>query len=332
VFGVCIVFLAALAGPRRCAADRFPVPAIAADSLPDNVVAHIRTHAQINADDMFDFLLLTIDELDRVSRLSPQQQAKLRIAAKGAVERALAKWTETTVEAAKQSKANAAALANQPVAVMQAHRMAGANAPIFLVGREHGGQRGGGLVIDQPANGQLIVNGAGAIDFAQDRDIIQLNPGFIVHVDLTAIVQPLDRKAAAREALWTAAEKSVLSPEQWRLRRFAEADREALPRNTPVEQVLAELDRQLLIDPAQRPQFSKVMRDLINTRLRLSSNGDVYAPSVAASMLSSNPSAAMTKILSERQISYWKASTKTVETKQGGVPDRLEIRDLIYLR
>jgi hypothetical protein len=252
---------------------------------------------------MFDHLLLKIDELDRVCQLSASQQTRLRIAAKGAVDRAIVKWLDATSTNTAQ---NAAAIAAQP---------SGQNIFPDAVGR----QEVGVFLNAQPMDGAIFLNEGVALNqliiaegqpAAQNVVIRVLNDG-PQPVQAPVVAQGLDTTAVEHEPIWTSAEQKVLTPQQLQARQAAIAARNGLSRKTPAEQVLAELDRRLMLDASQREPFAKLMRPLIEARVKPAANG--RRPSIASTttmLLRARPAPEMSKILSERQLNLWRSTKR----------------------
>ncbi|MEX2315548.1 MAG: hypothetical protein WD669_00235, partial [Pirellulales bacterium] len=75
-------------------ADDFVISPAAFASLPSGTQEMLKLPAQQNANFMLNHLLWKLDEIDRVCALSDNQESKLKVAAKGAVEYALQNWID----------------------------------------------------------------------------------------------------------------------------------------------------------------------------------------------------------------------------------------------
>ncbi|MEX2315976.1 MAG: hypothetical protein WD669_02420 [Pirellulales bacterium] len=329
--GVCIFALLLSGATTMCQADTFPAPAIAADKLDANVAAQLQTQAQIYADDMFDYAQLKIDELNRVCKLTPEQQVKFKIAAKGAVDRALAKWMDASVQttqqhlpaAPKQQPAQAGFI-NQP-------QVLGGGAGGFVMGGAGGFGAGGGFGGAAPAvavarDVDFVWNDAEAfVDGELQFQVAVVNNFGGARVQQFTFSQPLDKTAVERENVWVAAEKNILTPEQSQAWTDAVAARAKLPQATPADQVLAQIDRVLLLDPSQREKFFASVRPLVNARVRVPANGRVQnVASIALTVLKSRSADVMAETVGEAQLNYWKARIR--QTNAAANPVRFNLQ------
>jgi hypothetical protein len=244
--------------------------------------------------------------------LTPQQQAKFKIAAKGAVDRALAKWVDASVETTQLQNAEAA---KQQAAVMgvparQVQRLAIGGGGMAGVADD-----GAVMLNVQPMQVQqdvvIVWNDAGNVVVngnLQFQKVAGNALGGIGRVQQFTFSAPLDKAAVTREGVWIAAEKNVLTPEQSQAWSAAVAARAALPRATPADQVLAEIDGMLLLDPSQREKFFASVRPLVNARVRVLANGRAQQDTASAALLvlRSRSADVMSDTLGEAQFNYWK--------------------------
>ncbi len=92
---VCRVALIAGACGVPARADDFVMPPGAVANLPQGVQQSIGAMAQQQANSMLNYMLLKLDEINRVCTLTGSQRIKLTVAAKGAIEYAVQDWIDT---------------------------------------------------------------------------------------------------------------------------------------------------------------------------------------------------------------------------------------------
>jgi hypothetical protein len=86
------------AAEQAADAGEFPVPAVPGDNLNPEIKKQLELLARQQAADQWSYLLVHLDALHRACELSDAQQQKLRIAAKGAVDRSITEWLEAVAQ------------------------------------------------------------------------------------------------------------------------------------------------------------------------------------------------------------------------------------------
>ncbi len=291
-------------------AESFPLSDVVPASVPDAQRAMLQSHAQKLADTMFNHLLLQLDEIDRVSGLSEDQQRVLTVAAKGAVQEALDIWLGmiAEIDAAKAGENNIVL----PPGIGLAH----ANLQRF---ENNGVIHVEGQLLIEPRRDkivQLMDVVAALVDrngVVRDREVPQRGEFVaelfgveVQHDDVQMMERPLLN--VADNVLWTTTLVRILTREQKTALVQAQAEREALPREWRHERVLVEIDRHLLLDSAQRDALTeRVTKFLEMPQIKrwLERRPGFEDAALAQMALKAIPIADVKDLLSEQQSYQW---------------------------
>jgi hypothetical protein len=241
------------------------------------------------------FMGITIDNIDRLCKLTEAQKKKLDIASKGAVERTMGKW-------------------KKQMAQMQ--------------GRQWNGQFGNirnALVADVAVGAIVIAEDVAEpveadpeaieIEIAQDAvqvevDNVQLiapqiafnGPfGGFAAMNVTAI------NSVAKEPVWTKAVDKTLTAEQKTDFKKAQERRRLFRRKTAVDSVVAKIDSELILSDDQRTKISALVNKAVGHQFSMQANGFNQDFNQANGMTAVQriPKTQMAKLLSKTQMVRW---------------------------
>jgi hypothetical protein len=280
--------------------DVYPVPAVIADGLPSATVAIVQAQAESRSRELFNHLLLRFDEVDRVCQLTPPQRTKLKVAVKGAVDHAIAKWIASTVEPGKLPEAGIDG--NHIVFVPADLNVVGGNFE-FQVNEVFIGIA---PVFQQPVAMNDLALAEGWVDAAAKPKPV-------------ATLTSADFAAIERESIWQEALRRVLSEPQRRAVQQAAEARAEMPRDTLGNHVLAEIARQLLLDGNQRQAVAGFLPGLIKGQFLTPGNiAEARISALANTMMRSLPADRLADVLSEAQFDYWKSRFRATPPSASG--------------
>ncbi|MEX0937937.1 MAG: hypothetical protein WDZ59_08740 [Pirellulales bacterium] len=256
--------------PADQAADdgEFPAPAVPGDNLNPQIKQQLELLVRQQAADQWSFLMVHLDALDRACELSEAQQEKLRIAAKGAVDRSISEWLE--------------AVSQNDAVAQNAIQQAAVGQRADLQGR---------LVAQQIQLGgvqRMVING---------RVVTTTPPS-----------GGNDPSGIAKHQLWTSTMDDVLSDEQKHAWREFEAQQDKRRRQLEVDQLVLELDRQLLLSPDQREKLRSWIDQVFGERLANVAAGGGRAANLsnyAALMYRTLLASDLKDLLTEAQLMRW---------------------------
>lgn len=253
------------------AAEPFPLSFEAPPKMGDEAARTLTMLAQKHADAMYRHLLLKIDETDRTAALSDEQQARLRLAAKGSVQDALDDWLAPILSelstGSPQTRRNLIVRLGGPNAdqaqVVEVRQVAPNDG--FLLGLFRGGK-------------------PKSVDLKIDEAAILRHPVFANTFDV------------------------VLSDQQQFKVDQAETDRQAIrPAMTRTDKLMREIALQLALDADQRVQVRMLVEKIKYEPVVRWRNGQsgVRTADAAEMALKQLPLAEMSKILTSTQFDIW---------------------------
>jgi len=245
-----------------------------------------------------------IEEMHRVCGLSEQQMKRLQVAAKGAVDRSMDKYRDQFKQLQDQ--------------------FGGAAWGIELEGNLDEPDAENEVVDDKPAEERAVEAAKAGIEVeavADENDVLAAAAagpvalGHIAFVDAGGFADPFavdpfgggaEANAPAREALWKKTVEKTLNPEQRRAYEKAQLERSQFYRDATMQQLIARIDRQLLLSDQQRLQLRKLIDETAGRQAeRRAVQGVEFAEMHMMNQLFRIPKAKLRQFLSPAQMAQW---------------------------
>jgi hypothetical protein len=272
------------------------------------------------------FMAITMDNIDRICKLTDDQKKKLVIASKGAIERASGKWMKQMVQMQVQFRGGGGLMQGQFQGINNQIRFQNvANAigePEALVEIEIAEPVAGGDAADAAADAADVVDVEAVADggaqiqadvFVADMAMPQMwNGPFGVNSGQV--------RSVAQETVWTKTLAKVLTEKQKTDLKAAETKRRKFRRKAAVEAVLAKIDSELILSEDQRTKIGALLDKAVGHQFSVQQNGfnQDFSQSNGMTAVQRMPKAQMAKLLSKTQMARW-----TVFRRQFGAPDQV---------
>jgi hypothetical protein len=244
------------------------------------------------------YMAITVDNLDRLCKLTAAQKKKLAIASKGAVERTMGKWKRQMVQMRGQFGGQFGG--NFDVV-----------AEVLVEEAEPAIADDGGDAVEAPAEADpdaieieiAIEEG----DFVNDVQIIApaiaWNGPFVGMggMNVNAI------NSVAKEPIWTKAVAKTLTDKQKADFKQAQTKRRQFRRKSAVDNVIAKIDSELILSDDQRTKIGELVNKAVGHQFSMQQNGFTMDFSQANGMTAVQriPKAQMAKLLSKTQMARW---------------------------
>jgi hypothetical protein len=328
-------------GPHVASAQDFPLPVSVLSNLQPELQASARAEAQQFANSLYQVLLLKLDEIERVCDPADGQMAKLKVAAKGAVDHALDDWLSLNADRLRAGnaeivavQANAQRMNLQQLIAQQAQLEAlkrqAQLVQIAIAGkaaekaaspdaeqaklneREALVRQQKALLEQQQVLGQEIAQleqNVAVIQAVRVQGVAVDNPfgeRVLGNIALnTATTNSVSDPAAIadKEEIWSTAIGLTLTVEQKTRLMDAASERSAFKPTTVVDIVLTEIDGRLLLDRAQRDKLIPLVEQVVKQQSLEGqlSRSSNLAPAIASNVLRALPEDQLKLILSEPQ-------------------------------